>query len=251
MLSFPIGGIIMNNPIPHHLLSNFLTHSYFDLLEQLCQTPTLINSEAPYSKDFMKSLKSFIFIFQNNSRNTKILQESVFKYYQPYKETSLHEISKLLLSEEYRPYAFFSPQKRNLTFENIRKTYHKTIRNTTNTPDYTLWNECNISFIKLHRQLVYCQFSSITTLPLMLQAPTAKDFILKAWLYAIDSLLSAKAYDLLLSTVHSFYKHPFESSPYLLTYLHQQVDTLNKEDATLSSFKHNLVLLASSDKKVL
>lgn len=168
--------------LPHRfitfdLLSNFLTHAYLDLLESLYNKEEPLTSSSQVSPDFIKSLKSFHFIFQNNTRHLIILQQQVFDYFQPYRYLSKDQIinhQRLNRPESYKPFAITNY---SLNFTNLRKQYSKQITPLRKSLNYPLWKQYNIDFLHMHRNLIYHSFKNEASLPDLLKASTAEEFV--------------------------------------------------------------------------
>lgn len=212
--------------IPFDLLSNFLTHTYLDTLEQLCQHDHYHIDESMPPNQLIKSIKSFLFIFQNNTRNLVTLQQQVFDYFEPY----AYKTKANILIEEARTNPegthIFCTSKRPLTINNLRKIYSKNILSQKKHPDYLLWKNYNIAFLHLHRNLVYHRFTEDASIPKLLRASTANDFITCVWEHYLHYLIVTQNYDDLLSAIQALSHSSLTSSYTILNYLKTQLNTL-------------------------
>lgn len=212
--------------IPFDLLSNFLTHTYLDTLEQLCQYGEYDLQQSIPPSQLIKSLKSFLFIFQNNTHTITTLQQQVFDYFQPYSyKTKLNIIREENLANPEGTHIFYS-SKRSLNIHNIRKVYSKNILLLKKNPNYTTWQNYNIAFLHIHRNLVYHRFKEEASIPKLLFASTADDFIQCVWEQYLHALLITQDYEALLSAIQALSHSSLSSSSVILSYLKTQLKLL-------------------------
>lgn len=212
--------------IPFDLLSNFLTHTYLDTLEQLCHHCDYpIDESTPPSK-VIKSLKSFLFIFQNNTHNLTSLQQQVFDYFEPYTyKTKTDILTEETLTNPQGAYIFCT-SKRSLNINTLRKIYSKNILSLRKHPDYTIWQNYNIAFLHIHRNLVYHRFKEEASIPKLLCASTANDFITCVWEQYLHYLLSTHNYEDLLAATKMLSQSSLNTSSTILTYLQNELESL-------------------------
>ncbi|MGL6174119.1 MAG: hypothetical protein ACRC1P_05870 [Cellulosilyticaceae bacterium] len=212
--------------IPFDLLSNFLTHTYLDTLEQLCHHCDYPIDESIPPSQLIKSLKSFLFIFQNNTRNLTTLQQQVFNYFEPY--TYRNKADILIEETLTNPQGahIFCASKRSLHIHTLRKIYSKNILSLRKHPDYTLWQNYNIAFLHIHRNLVYHRFEEEASIPKLLCASTANDFITCVWEQYLYYLLSTHNYEDLLGAIKMLSQSSLSTSSTVLNYLQIELENL-------------------------
>ena len=161
---------------PVDLRSNFLTHSYFTLLEQwalYCKDTPL----DPPSRSLIQSLQSFLFITQNNTAHVQKLSQLLFNNYTPYTPLSLNQIYKL---EQVRSAAgahYFIGCKYKISFPILYKNYSKQFLKLKKNHHLEEIPTLNTSFIYLHRNLIYYYFDEEYNLPHLFKISNAEYFI--------------------------------------------------------------------------
>ncbi|MEG0014155.1 MAG: hypothetical protein RR324_02945 [Cellulosilyticaceae bacterium] len=205
--------------IPFDLLSNFLTRTYLDTLEALYHHSDYQLDSPNASLETIKSLKSFLFIFQNNNRNIEILQKQVFDCFTPYTYLSKTEILKQELDIYPDATKSFCVSKRSFTIPTLRKIYAKNILSIKKQSSYEFWANYNIVFIHMHRNLVYHRFHEESSLPKILTASTATDFIVFVWEYYLDHLVTMHNFEYILETINMLSNSLLPQADYLINYL--------------------------------
>jgi hypothetical protein len=171
------------------LFSNFLTHSYFLLLEHY-------NSYHPPGDDeaillytpFVQSIKSFIFILQTSKNTINSLDEQIFKHYLPYTHMSKSQILKYMYKEYPEGCCALRLSKSHLTLKRARKCYLKAVAVYKKQHNYTQIAACNIAFIKLYFCIIYHHFPDFSELPELLKASDATSFCLQIYSYHLRYL---------------------------------------------------------------
>lgn len=141
--------------IPCDLLANFLTHSYFNLLEQHF-------SYIKHPKDtrniqsLLKATQSFLFIFNQNPHSLALLDNYIFTYYKSYTE--------LTSSRLIKPHSLLR----------VRKNYSKALLKASSNQDAY---HCNESFIHLYYTTIFSYFSSESDLPSLYTVSRADTFV--------------------------------------------------------------------------
>lgn len=161
---------------PIDLRSNFLTHSYFTLLEQwalYCKHTPL----APPSRSLIQSLQSFLFITQNNTAHVQKLSNLLFNNYTPYMSLSLNQIYKLEQTHSAAGARYFIGCKYKISFPILYKNYSKQFLKLKKNHHFEEIHTLNTSFIHLHRNLIYTYFAQEDQLPELFKISTAEDFI--------------------------------------------------------------------------
>lgn len=205
--------------IPFDLLSNFLTRTYLDTLESLYHPSHYSLDSSNTSLETIKSLKSFLFIFQNNNRNIEILQKQVFDFFTPYTYFSKAEILRQELDIHPDVTKSFCVSKRSFTIPTLRKIYAKNILSIKKQSSYEFWANYNIVFIHMHRNLVYHRFHEESSLPKILTASTASDFIVSIWEYYLDHLVAMHNFEYLSETITMLSSSLLPQADYLISYL--------------------------------
>lgn len=161
---------------PIDLRSNFLTHSYFTVLEQwafYCKNKLI----APPSRSLIQSLQSFIFITQNNTSHVQKLSNLLFTNYTPFKPISINQIYKLEQMHSPNGARYFIGCKYKLSFPILYKNYSKQFLKLKKNHHYEEISILNQSFIHLHRNLIYAYFKREADLPLLFKISNTEDFI--------------------------------------------------------------------------
>lgn len=205
--------------IPFDLLSNFLTRTYLDTLETLYYHGDYHLDSSEASLNTIKSLKSFLFIFQSNPKNITILQQQIFDFFTPYACLTKDEIIKQEL-ELYPTLAkTFYMHRRSLNLSALKKTYAKNLLWIKKESSYEPWQNYNAAFIHMHRNLVYHRFKEESSLPRILTASTASDFILYIWEYYLDYLVTVHNFTYLSETIDMLHQSSLPHANQLIAYL--------------------------------
>lgn len=209
--------------IPFDLLSNFLTRTYLDTLETLYQQSGYHLDTPSTSLETVKSLKSFLFIFQNDNRSIDILQKQVFNFFTPYTYLNKTQILKQELDTYPDAAKTFCVSKRSFNIPTLRKIYNRNILSIKQQPSYEFWQNYNVIFIHMHRNLVYHRFKEESSLPRILTASTASDFIMYIWEYYLDYLVATHNFKYLSEAIEVLSYSPLPQSDYLMTYLRSKL----------------------------
>lgn len=132
--------------VPYDLLSHFLTHSYFNLIEKMASSN---------SHTINQPIASFLFTCTHNTQHTHILQRQVFDHY--IDSTSLSPTETLKHELKYNPSGakIFYPIRNNLSFRNLRKVYSKRVLKLKLNQNKELLTAYNVAYIHLHQSLIY------------------------------------------------------------------------------------------------
>lgn len=152
------GGIVLDHSASHRscdLMANFLTHSYFNLLEKYLyyiQHPT----DTSARQSILQATQSFLFMFTNNPHGHATLKKCIFDYYKPYDE--------LIANKTLR----FQRLSR------IRKTYSRTLLKLQTDDSYL---SANTYLIHNYYYTLFSYFKKSGDIPSLLKASTVESFI--------------------------------------------------------------------------
>lgn len=161
---------------PIDLRSNFLTHSYFTVLEKWALYVKNTPTHEP-SRSLLQTLQSFLFIYQNNTSNVLKLNALLFNEYTPYIKLPSSQIYKTELLRYPEGAKYFSSCKYKLSFPILYKNYSKQFLKLKKNHQYEGIKALNISFIHLHRNLVYSYFDEEVHVPQLFKVSNSEDFI--------------------------------------------------------------------------
>lgn len=161
---------------PVDLRSNFLTHSYFNVLEKWAIYSKKASIHEP-SRSLLQTLQSFLFICQNNTSKAYKLNTLLFNEYTPYIKLSSSQIYKAELARYPEGAKYFSACKYKLSFPTLYKNYSKQFIKLKKSHQYEAIKALNISFIHLHRNLVYSYFDEEAHVPHLFKISNSEDFI--------------------------------------------------------------------------
>lgn len=205
--------------LPYDLLSNFLTHSYFDLLEKF-YIYYKHSSDTTHAKRLLQSLQSFLFIFQNNPKHLDTLQHQIFDYYP-------HQLTKDTVF----------PIKNKTSFRKIRIAYNQSILQLPLSPqELTLHNT---KLIHNYYALIFSNFTKHPTIPKLFTAASADVFILEMWKYYVSILLANKNHKGLMTHLTHFNSKKFRISNELSEHVLKQIYTLPPSQ-DLDTFKNHM-----------
>ncbi len=161
----------------YDLFSNFLTHSFFSLLEQCyVYEMTFQKQHLQASPELIKAIKSFLFILKTSKNSLDVLDKQIFKYYIPYKYRTKSQILTALYEECPKGSQYLNISKSHLTLTRAKKNYIQTISHLKKNHEYNKIAICNDAFIKLYLCIIYQSFPHFSGLPDIFKAYTAKDF---------------------------------------------------------------------------
>lgn len=171
------------------LFSNFLTHSYFLLLEHYdfyCQQGD--TSEILSYPPFIQSIKSFMFILQTSKNTISSLDEQIFKHYLPYTYMTKPQILRYMYEKYPEGSCALHLSKSHLTLKRAKKAYLKAISIYKKQHNYSQITACNIAFIKLYLCIIYHHFPDVSELPDLLKTNDATSFCLQISSYHLRYL---------------------------------------------------------------
>ncbi|WP_069998277.1 hypothetical protein [Cellulosilyticum sp. I15G10I2] len=159
------------------LFSNFLTHSFFSLLEQ-CYLYELSKLEhpLPISNELTKAIKSFLFILKTSKDSMALLEKQIFTYYMPYHYRTKSQILNYMYLHYSEGAHYLSLSKSHLTLPRAKKGYMQVVSRLKKHHEYDKITACNIAFIKLYLAIIYHSFPTASQLPDIFRVYTAEDF---------------------------------------------------------------------------
>lgn len=169
---------------PLDLLSNPLTYIYFSLVDQYMH---LIKSSSKPTKAFMRTLQSFLFLYETNPNNLKKLNALVFSEFIPYESIPSSQLYRLESTIFPLGAKYFASCKYKLSFPILYKVYAKQFLKLKKLHDLHEIGYLNQSFIHLHQRLIYASFPTQENLPPLLKVTNANLFLDEA-LKLIDEI---------------------------------------------------------------
>lgn len=162
----------------YNIYSNFLTHSYFNVLEKWSfyeQRGCKIHSTS--YNELIKSIQSFIFILESSRHSSSYLQAYIFDYLPTIPYTNRSVLFNDLARSYPEALSVFHLPKTKLNLKLLKKCYLHTFNKLSKNARTDLIQDCNIILINLYYFILYIPFKKQKNSPAFFLAPTAEDFI--------------------------------------------------------------------------
>ncbi len=162
----------------YNIYSNFLTHSYLNVLEKWslyehhgCSVNT------PSYAELIKSIQDFIFILQTSRHSPSYLQAYIFNYLPTMLYTNKSNLFNDLAHSYPEAFSVFHLPKTKLNLKLLKKHYLHTLNKLSKSNQINLINDCNIILINIYHFILYSSFKKEKSIPAFFLASTAEDFI--------------------------------------------------------------------------
>lgn len=160
---------------PLDLLSYPLTYTYFSVIDhyiRFIKEPTSV----PH-KSFVRTLQSFLFLYEDNPKNIQKLNNFAFAEQVPYECIAPSQLYRLETSLYPEGAQYYSTCKYKLTFPMLYTTYSKQFIKLKKAHATQEVFHLNRSFLHLQKRLVYSNFHDETLLPTLFKVTDAESFI--------------------------------------------------------------------------